>query len=380
MHVLIVDDEPLIREGLAGSVNWELLGFSVVSSAADGMEALASVELSPPDLILTDVRMPYLDGLELSARVREILPDVCIVIISGHEEFAYARAAMKLNVFDYILKPIKLDELTEVVRRAAGHIRTQRERREDDYYAEIFKGPVNGRGPALFLDKAVAEAPDAMELCDIREFSRALASGGSDETLSRYQEIQERFLKMDSCPRILLQLTCSNLFFECKHAVEEQDGQLEAIFDSPVEVFRSVMTQPTMQEMFQALTPILSAMLSHRDSLHGNHFSREVDMAKKYIQDHFNEVDLSLNSVARHVNMSACYFSVVFKKETGVTFINYLTQVRIEKARELLRSSKLKSYEISYQVGYNNPTYFSTVFKKLTGVSPVDYKKQGGAS
>ncbi|HVI41029.1 MAG TPA: helix-turn-helix domain-containing protein, partial [Anaerovoracaceae bacterium] len=187
--------------------------------------------------------------------------------------------------------------------------------------------------------------------------------------------IQTDFKSKESCPRIILQLVCSNLFFACKHAVEEQGGELEAILESPVQAFRSVISQPSIGHMFDYLTPILTAMLDYRDALHNNQFTKEIENAKKYIQNNFRDLELSLDTVAKYVNMSACYFSVIFKKESGSTFISYLTNVRIDKAKELLLSTNLKSYEISYQVGYDNPTYFSTVFKKLTGVSPIDYKK-----
>jgi len=375
MNVLIVDDEYLIRQGLETSIDWNALGFDSVSTAEDGMEALALIELSPPDLILTDVRMPFMTGLEFAEKVKEMVPDMCIVIISGHEEFSYAKTALKLAVFDYILKPINLKEINEVILRAKKWIEEKRQRRENEYYEQIFNTPIEGPGPAMFEQAVLKESPDAIHDCDIRGFTNALKFGSRAEIYDAYQEIQTDFKRKESCPRIILQLVCSNLFFACKHAVEAQGGELEAMLESPVQTFRSVISQPSIGHMFDYLTPVLTAMLDYRDALNNNQFTKEIENAKKYIQNNFSDLELSLDTVAKHVNMSACYFSVIFKKEAGSTFINYLTTVRIDKAKELLLSTNLKSYEISYQVGYDNPTYFSTVFKKLTGVSPIDYKK-----
>ena len=375
MNVLIVDDEYLIRQGLESSIDWNALGFDSVATAEDGVEALALIELSPPDLILTDVRMPFMTGLEFAEKVKKLVPDICIVIISGHEEFSYAQTALKLAVFDYILKPINLKEINDVVLRAKKWIEEKRLRRENEYYEQIFNKPIDGLGTVMFEQAVLKESPDAIHDCDIRGFSNALKLGSRTEIDAAYHEIQTVFKNKESCPRIILQLVCSNIFFACKHAVEEQGGEIEAILESPVQSFRSVISQPSIGHMFQSLTPIITAILDYRDVLHGNQFTKEIENAKKYIQNNYSDLDLSLDAVAKYVNMSACYFSVIFKKESGGTFINYLTNVRIDKAKELLLSTNLKSYEISYQVGYDNPTYFSTVFKKLTGVSPIDFKK-----
>jgi two-component system response regulator YesN len=145
--------------------------------------------------------------------------------------------------------------------------------------------------------------------------------------------------------------------------------------DAPVQMFRSVISQPTIAQMFEFLTPVLSDILDYRDDLSNNQVTQEVENAKKYICQNYKDIGLSLDVVSKHVYISSCYLSVLFKKETGDSFINFLTNVRINKAKELLLSTNLKSYEISYQVGYENPTYFSTLFKKITGLTPMDYKK-----
>lgn len=375
MDVLIIDDEHLIREGLATNIDWASLGFNSVSTAEDGMEALALIDLAPPDLILTDVRMPFMTGLEFSERVRQVIPDVCIIIISGHEEFSYAQAALRLAVFDYILKPINLKELTTVVLRAKAFIEEKRLLRENVYYEQISNKPIKGSGNTFFQQAILEESPDAMSDCDIRSFDECLLNGSRKDVMAEFSRIQSTFQKKESCSKIILQLVCSNLFFACKHALEEQGGTLEAIFDHPVETFRSVISQPSIVDMFGQLSPLIITMLDYRDALINNQFFQDAENAKKYIRQNYRDINLSLNMVASHVNMSPCYFSVMFKKETGQNFINYLTNIRIEKAKELLRSTNLKSYEIAYQVGYDNPTYFSTVFKKLTGMTPLDYKK-----
>jgi two-component system, response regulator YesN len=129
-----------------------------------------------------------------------------------------------------------------------------------------------------------------------------------------------------------------------------------------------------VEGMVKELLVLLNDIVDYIQTKKSGKFDVVIDRAKECIGNNFTDTSFSLEDVARHVNVSSCYFSVIFKQTMGETFIDYITRLRIEKAKELLRLSRYKTYEISFMVGYNNSTYFSTTFKKLTGFSPTEYR------
>lgn len=527
MNVLIVDDEYLIRDGLARSIDWATLGFDIVEIAEHGLEALEMVDKTMPDLILTDVRMPFMDGLELIKSIKAKCPEMCVIIISGHEEFSYAKTALQLDAFDYILKPINLIELELVIKKAILHINLQSERNKeisniksqmltyipilkerfildvifgklsstqiaastldfgfstnsnfttafievDGFYCNpsdlfmenqkklemYFENDLNQSSSAFIcnvstheyllllssdiqikledeLNKIVSDILDKgkgyslsltistgstvnniedlrlsyenalltsngkfmsggnrilfygelekqsslnnLESYDISDFKNALIFSDKKSILEEFNKIRSLVLLQKQPSKIVLQLLCFNIFFECRRVLHEQGAEVDAIIENPLDIFQKLVDQPSYEIMFDHLEALVVEILDYRDELRFKQYSFDVDKAKKFIKSNYKDVTLSLKSIAKHINMSACYFSVIFKKETGITYINYLTSIRVEKARDLLLNSDLKVYEVAYEVGYDNPTYFSTLFKKLTGISPFDYKKQ----
>lgn len=527
MNVLIVDDEYIIRDGLARSLDWPSLGFDAIETAEHGLEALEMIEMHKPDLILTDVRMPFMDGLELIRQVQKKYFGIFFIIISGHEEFSYAKTALQLDAFDYILKPINLVELEQVIKRAKAHIDSQniynkeisdiKEQlqknipalREHFILEIIFKklsadqiekcAESYGFNPSRYYSTAIIEVDEfyydsstnlsgnqklveiyfenilnvtektfististheylllvsedteikceekikctATEILekansynlsvtisigstvshlnnlghsyentlltsnkkfmygcnrviyfsetpeefqgskdepfDITAFKQALTFFDKDSILLEFKKIRATALGQKHLSKIFLQLLCYSIFFECKRALMEQGVEIEVIIENPVDTIQKLIKQPSYEMMFDNLEYLIKAILDCRDEIRFKQYSADIDKAKKFLRNNFSDVSLSLKTLSKHINMSACYFSVIFKRETGITYINYLTNIRIEKAKELLLNSNSKVYEIAYEVGYDNPTYFSTLFKKLTGISPFDYKRQ----
>jgi YesN/AraC family two-component response regulator len=223
--------------------------------------ALPLISETLPDILITDVKMPFMDGLELSRRVAGAMPWVKIVILSGHDEFEYAKQAIKIGVSEYLLKPVTSETLFQALESAAREIDAERERRR---MIEGFK--------------------------DI--------------------------------------------------APQKEDGE-----KSPPHGLKS------------------------------SRYGDVIEKSREYIREHFAEGDISLNTVAEFVGLSPNHFSTVFSQETGETFIECLTRARIAKAKELLKTTSIRSSEIAYRVGYNDPHYFSYVFKKKMGVAPSEYRR-----
>ena len=377
MEVLIVDDEILIRDGLAKELDWAALGFESVITTENGIEALAHIDMKAPDLILTDIRMPFMTGLEMTEKLRENHADICIIIISGHEEFEYAKAAIKFSVFEYILKPINLNELSGAVARARQWIERKAIREENEYFKMIgWKHNIDEDYSEMQRRVANEHGKDAGDIddCEVSELQNALADGGREEIMAAYDMMKKKFSEMRRCHQIILRIACSNIFFAFKSNLESNGGDLEAIFDKPTHVFHSIIICESMDEMFDALDSAVGSMLDYRDDLTTGKYMNEVEIAERYIKKNYTDFSLSLDDVANHVKKNPCYFSTVFKKKSGMSFTNYLTNLRIEKAMALLKGTDMRTYEISYEIGYENPSYFSTVFKRITGMSPKDFR------
>ena len=130
-RIILVDDEEEVRKGIIKKINWETLGFEVVGDAENGQDALEKIEQLEPDVIMTDIRMPYMDGLELIAKIRQKYPSMKVLIFSGYDDFEYAQQAIKLNVTEYILKPVNVEELTEILTRVRENLDKEIEQRRN---------------------------------------------------------------------------------------------------------------------------------------------------------------------------------------------------------------------------------------------------------
>lgn len=244
---MIVDDEYNIREGLVNAVPWDSIGVRVVAQAQDGTEALDLARQSRPDVVITDISMDEMDGLEFAETLLAERPWTKVIILSGYSEFAYAQRAVSLRVWAYLLKPV---------------------------------------GPEELLEK-VAGAVQALEL----DRSRGRRWG---------------------------------------------EATVEA--DLPG---RSVIRR-----------------------------------AREYLDSQYHDHETSLESMADHLGLTPAYLSKLFKAETGQNYSDALAELRIEKAKDLLLSTNLKSADVGARVGYQNPQYFATAFKKATGVSPSEFREK----
>ena len=264
IRLLIADDEMQIRNGLKTGVNWKEIGIDFVLTAKDGMEAYRLCEKYKIELIIADVRMPGIDGLELANRLT--YTPCKIVIVSGFADFCYAQKAIKLGAEDYMLKPVNIAELTELVCKLVREVQAEK--------------------------------------CIIK-----LQGEETKERMSPGLVNHQRFFGKDE-----------------------------------------------------------------RLDLTSNHFDSTLLRTLDYINCHFDE-RITVEDVAGYVDKSNNYFSFHFKKSTGYTFVDYLTRLRIEHAKKMLKSTSMMTYEIAAKVGFGDYKYFSIVFKKMLGCAPTEYRK-----
>ncbi len=542
--IFLVEDEIVAREGIRDTVAWAACGFEFVGEAADGEAALPLIQQRAPDLLITDIRMPFMDGLQLSRLVRERLPQTRIVILSGYDEFTYAQAAIALGVSEYILKPVSAHDIEQALiatklvldreralaaqqRQLVSQVEDTRalQRREllkrlclgdldpfealersheiglelaaACYAVVVARGvlptpPFDARDPAqgprrlqqlqstiyaacaeltgaeafrkdieevvvlllgddmayvraqitALLQRLVdpsllaAYAPHthAARTQDVRvlagvgslqtrmsdlplSFATALdalhyeaaqleatqrgasaaaaegALGDAPVHLERQQ--LDRYLRfgikrdfdtffaeytaaVDDAAfdqRIVRDYLLMDMSMAAAACVSELGGNPAAVIPEvahPSELATQVHTLGTLQDLTRT---IFDKVLDFRDAVARQQHRHRLIRARAYIEQHAGDVDLSLTTVAAHVNVSPSHFSAIFSRETGETFKEFLTRIRMERAQGLLRSTSLPIVEIAQRSGYSDPHYFSAAFKRVTGMPPRDYRE-----
>jgi two-component system response regulator YesN len=514
--IVIADDDEILLRGLSENFDWVRLGIEIAATADDGKIALDAVKTFHPDILLTDIRMPHLDGLELISKVKNFDSEIATVIISAHDDFSYAHKAIKQGAEDYILKPINLESLESVMqkivkdkdlkshmsRKISSIDRLEDEKRSHDtisMYNQVLSG-IPGYPDLLREYKTLlpVEKYKAFSVTIIRTRSENLNQIRQAlhkkpvpgiEILSHFGKIlilsisESRVTlkeNLDQVKKNLLDdfsdLNGSSLFFENGSTVNQflnlSQSYQEALrvedlffihgpkrdlylsdfkaesdgYDFRSEAAADKLAQLTMLGNFKAvpqcmdeyglcirncgqkarivfiftLSKIFAAIerealkLSiHTADVMGDSkdlldkilaaetCSESLDLLKEklcplseflnlksdhsldqlminaftFIEENYTNPELRINMVASEVGLSKSYFSIVFKEAAGSSFTDYLTDFRIEKAKTLLSNTNYRSYEISYMVGYNNPTYFSSAFKKQTGMTPSGYIK-----
>ena len=366
VKVFLVEDEAIIRRGIKKNVEWEKNGFEFVGEAGDGEYAYPQILKTEPDILITDIKMPFMDGLELSHLVKKILPNTKIIILSGYNEFEYAKEAITIGISEYLLKPVTAASLTAVLRKVKEEIREEKEKSRllERYFVSYEKYNE-------FLDKTDYTGVDRKLIQDFLKLGSAGEEGMFiDEYLAAVGENNYRSLLLSQYMTIDI-FFCVQEFLKglsvCADEIPPELGDIKYI---PKIVGSEEQTVSYLKELF-------AFAISERDRVSGNRYGSLIDTAKQYLAEHFESNDVSLNTVAAQVGVSSSYFSSIFKQETGQSFVEYLTKLRIDKACELLRCTTLRTSEIGERVGYNDPHYFSATFKKVTGVSPKNYKNGG---
>lgn len=542
LKIFLAEDEVVVRETIKRMIPWEELGFELVGEAADGEMALPLLIRQQPDLLITDIKMPFMDGLTLARLAKKEIPGLKVVILSGYDDFNYAKQAIGIGVEDYLLKPITKNALIErlsEIRSRYEHEKTQKEyyekfQREMQAYEknssrDFFEALVGGsmdmmevykRAEKLGLD-IVAEAYNVLiftmncdedfsgqrdeyssweaESLELLEnffaghssamlfrsniFSYGVLLKGQRETieentracvdeirkiLSRQDGRREWFLAVGQSVDRLSQIqksyhTASKafsqrylydeniLYYDEMETMEHPGGQAEtednaylqkvdvnalnpailqkflsnglqeetenfvkdyfyAIGQEPMEslVFRNYVilnvrfsvisfikglgcdtnemesadteevlaeSGKNMESAIAYAKKMISQAIEIRDQNSGNKNRSILKTAVDFIDSHYMDEEISLNTVANVANVSSNHFSALFSQNMGQTFIEYLTTLRMNKAKELLRCTGMRSSEIAGEIGYKDAHYFSYLFKKTQGMTPSDYRK-----
>jgi two-component system response regulator YesN len=393
--VLIADDEVIIREGIRDSVDWESLGMEICAEAEDGEEALELAERHRADVMLVDLNMPIMHGLELIRRIRERLPSCLIVIITGHDEFEYAREAIRLGVQEYVLKPTNPGELTRIMTRVRD--RLEREARLNAYM-EAAAAQIRKNLPLLrerFCLEWMEGALGRDEIAEQLRFLELPERPPEWVMAIRWPELDTGQSPRNEFERQLMLFAIENVTSELLGAAEhlifrdatglillviwdDVPPALASGIERAVQQYLKLNVQVRLEPAGQDPAEVGAALRRVRSAVSREaRLSPIVKRARALIRERFADPELSLEAAAAELRVSPVYLSRILKQELGASFVSLVTMMRMEKATRLLTGTDLPIHVIAESVGYVSQHYFSTAFRKMFGVSPIQYRKGG---
>ncbi len=405
--IIVADDEEELRRALIEKVNWENVGFKVVGEAENGIEALELVEKLNPDVLLTDIRMPFVSGIELARQVREVHPSTQIAFLSGHDDFSYAQQAIQYNIISYMLKPISASELTEELRKikekideqfrkfAAGGHETSRETVMSFFMTLLldeFQTENDAKRDQELLEKLVdiglVKNGDSSMMYTVMTTSilnEAEENVTEETNVNAVNSVLNKYFKVVS---FYINGKITSILMSTKRgydkylhiAVEEISEKVKRIMgkDSMIGIGR---IESGLSNIHKSYVESVKAISYSATQKKGIYFIADMEQYKKraeqisekameIINSNYMDPDISLVSVSNEIAVSPNYLSAMIKKSTGCTFIDLLSKKRINVATDLLLHSNYKIREIAEQCGYSDQHYFSYCFKKITGMSP----------
>ncbi len=437
IKLVLVDDEQMALNMLKNLIPWNTLHLELAGTASDGKMMLDMLKSSGelPDMIITDIRMPNMDGLEMVQKIREINSNIKIILSSAFSDFAYVKEGLKLGCSDYLLKPIDEKELIRALKKVIGEIEGEKvEKRileqsaKQLFRMDLYKYMCSGKRSenldtgkerhaflntgylVLYIHKDYTDFDEYLHTTSMEMFKEHFVEGALDEVFSKqicrdyvfYDYDEEGWIliiqndSQENMPDICA-LISSQIQEKLQLPVHQYFSMIgKSIEDLPL-CFRQVKRMQKYAFSFedasylgydyncdkQKLEEIRKLEKTHRDGSDAveisrpSSYSRTVEKSLDYIQSHYNQ-NLSLEEICMHVAVSKNYFCYLFKREVGQSLWNYLTKIRLEQAKKLLEETDMKTYEISFEVGYDNPNYFSKVFRKYCNLSPNEYRRELG--
>ncbi len=535
--LLVVDDEYNIRDGIVNAVPWDTCGVTVVGEACDGIEALEKVESLLPDIVITDISMEEMDGLEFADNLKQKYPRIKVIILSGYDEFEYAKRALQLKVFSYLLKPILPEELIKAVRGVIGEIEEEEQLSEkvhaleseikinrevvverllndlvsgnirngeelqsrlslakleagqsaycsiifdlDGYYDLLEKHGIEkvhiilrciqeligdmlagefslwsfidgmgnivavagGEGEAkgrtlknivcfierlkqvikntlnvtvsvgigglyrdlLQVSRSCGEAVKALDfkvvagkdcvihiadVCSIsggcfsypkdkEDIILASLNGEDDEKIRRAVEDFFRDLGTKGYRKENMRISIMELLAVTARRFMDLGVDIHRLYEwELLDTYKIMERFDTAEEIKNWMTNIIMGCVNELRKNRSNNVKSVITKAQRHIEANYANPDISLNSTAEHVYLNPAYFSKLYKKETGETYMEFLTRLRIEKAKNLLKETNIRTSDVGTAVGYPNSQYFATLFRKITGKTPMEYREK----
>jgi len=394
--VFIVDDEPIICKGLRETIEWDCLGLEISGEAHNGVEAMALIAATHPHILITDIRMPGMDGISLIKAIRAQDMSIRIIILSGFSDYQFLKEAIRLGVDGYLLKPIDTDELISNLKNLVDTIEKEQLRSLRLYQGlELLRANTLNRlvtgeiGQSEFDEKAafLNISLDAEHyLCAV--YAPAPENGDADTFSDPVKALEMQHICHSLTEGKGLSFIDSKnhlVFIFCGSSEDEVAANANAVLTCVQTQARESAGAANVTRVGLMVHALEDVARSYAAASEG--FDREktvldsdpldsrwkcvVSRTVDYISAHYHEA-LSLKQIACDCGINTSYLGQVFRKATGDSFTNYVNGYRVQRAKELLASTNLKVYEVSERVGFTDYHYFLKIFKKVTGNVPTD--------
>lgn len=359
VNILVVEDEKTVNQSISEFITELGNPYHLVGSASNGIQALEYFRKHPVHILLTDIRMPQMDGLQLIQEVRKNFEDTKIIILSGYSDFYYAKMAIQNGVSDYLLKPLKKEELISRLVKVASKLY-----QSTHSYASLM---VNQEKWDMTMTRMESKLFDQIEMGDIE---------GTKESIIKLLEAFRKLVGGDLfriIPFIIDSFLAVNKRLSTVKDIDLYLGSRKNELKKMLVPHHSLIEiEESVVDFFAYCAQVIknTREQSSPDVLH-----RCRDILSNYF-----EQDITLVEMGRLTGVTPSYLSRLFKKEMGVNYTDYVNQLRMNKAKELLNVPHLKMMEIANMVGYNNANYFTKLFKRYEGMTPNDYHDQRMAS
>lgn len=363
IRAIIVDDEKIVREGLRDHYHWSKYDVCVVGTFEDGKQADDFLNDNEVDLIVTDVVMPRMNGMELAESARKKYPDVKLIFVSGFTDAGYLLNALKLNATDFIFKSVDFDELDEAVERVVLNL--SRSRQQLSHIQKLEKQVDSSM--ALLVQQQMEEKTGSAIL-------GALTSGDKDRIASLAAEAVDgsvSFPSQDEKNNFLYRLLLLP-----NQILQSLEPQERGLYRSIEELLASFMNCTDVEEKKEFIINALvdaSDRYLHTDTLSKPDSNAVVAELENHINSHYMD-QISVTSLADHVRLSPAYMCVLFKQVSGQTINQYITKTRLMNAKRMLEDVSISIEEVCYGTGYLSTSYFSRLFKQNTGLTPSEYR------
>jgi two-component system, response regulator YesN len=352
--IIIVDDEKWTRETIKQFGRWEKYGIEVIGEASDGQEGLRLIEEMSPDIVITDMKMPGMDGIELLQVLTERFPHIKLIVVSGYDDFVYMRQAIYSKVNEYLLKPINVDELNLALEKCTNEIKSQ----WDPFFYQSF----------WFTSKDLSSL--------IMEYKKTITSFFQDLNISGFENAQQRFYdqlkKMEGIDRNVL----FKIQYEFVHILEEQiikNGcNVTDIFEK--HEYLHDRLELSLDRMMEQQRVLGKRFIEYMINLNKKKKRVNLQEIKEYIDRNFADSHISLEILANKFFVSKEYLSKAFKNTYGCNITEYIVSRRMEQAKKLLQDNELQIKSIAQMVGYEDVSYFYRVFKKYFKISPGEMR------
>jgi len=303
-----------------------------------------------------------MDGIELSRKSKETMPWIKIIILSGHDEFEYAKQAITIGVEDYLLKPVTSAKLMETLGEIAKRISNERRSNVENLVASM--RDISKHDLISFTE--LSELP-------VIEKLRYASKGDVPKFVEDYLESFESTSKESF---IFIYYIFMDVLLSASKIIEEFGGEAKEVLSDYFTAGSRLGDDTGIENIRALLITVLEKVIEFRDAATGSKYHGIINKAQEFIKKNYSDKDISLHSVAREVNVSPNHFSTIFSQETGETFIGYITRVRLDRAKVLLKTTQMRTSDIGYEVGYNDTHYFSYVFKKNSGMTPKEFRSK----